>query len=68
VSDHERSWRRDGVMSRSAVNDPNVSDGTPQSNGSVATPPIPARPATSCVNAKLLSVDEVVRVNVAPAV
>jgi hypothetical protein len=43
------------------VNVPNVNDGTPQSNGSVATPVMPARPAMSCWNAKSFSVLDVVR-------
>jgi hypothetical protein len=47
--DKERrlSVRRDGVKSRTLEKVENDNWGTPQSNGSVATPVIPALPATS---------------------
>ena len=55
------SWRWLAVVSRTLENVENDNDGTPQLSGFVETPTIPALPATSSVNAKLLLVDEVVR-------
>src|SRR5436190_23426384 len=47
ASEKRLSVRRDGVRSLTPENVENDNCGTPQSNGSVATPVIPALPATS---------------------
>ncbi len=60
-NDQRVSRRVLGVVSRTLENVENESDGTPQLIGSVDTPTIPALPATSSTNPKLLAVEEVVR-------
>src|SRR5262245_2058006 len=55
------SRRSDGVTSRTLEKVEKVSCGTPQSNGLVATPLMPAAPATSVTNAYWLSACDVVR-------
>ncbi len=55
------SVRRDGARSRTLDKLENDSCGTPQSNGSVDTPLMPASPATSSVKAYWLIACELVR-------
>jgi hypothetical protein len=55
------SLRRDGVTSRTLDRLENDSCGTPQPNGSLEAPLMPAWPATSSTNAKRLRVSADVR-------
>ena len=71
ASESRSSVRRDGVTSRRLERLENDNCGTPQSNGSVATPVMPAAPATSStygvliqrsrVRARVVDVDAVAR-------